>query len=218
MNWNQLREMDRLYLHRFSSTGKHLAFILCLLCLASSTLPNGQAEPLAEQQATNWIWVGPREGTHANILFKRQFSVSHDQTTANLKFAPCFACLRVKVDGILVGIASPYQGMKEIELGHSLSAGSHALTVEAMGVEGPSAFFIELMLANSGHASTIIRSNTNWTASSRSTSNQARLCCSKFCVEHLRGRDDSSPAGGRNCERAPGDDCRSTTVRRRGGC
>jgi putative heme-binding domain-containing protein len=174
MNWNQLREMDRLYLHRFSSTGKHLAFILCLLCLASSTLPNGQAEPLAEQQATNWIWVGPREGTHANILFKRQFSVSHDQTTANLKFAPCFACLRVKVDGILVGIASPYQGMKEIELGHSLSAGSHALTVEAMGVEGPSAFFIELMLANSGHASTIIRSNTNWTASSRSTSNQAQ--------------------------------------------
>jgi len=174
MNRNHLPEVDNRYLTRFSFSRKCIASILCLLWLVSETLLPGLAETLAEQQATNWIWVSPTKSASENLVFKKQFLVPHGRTTAKLKFSPCFACLRVKIDGILVGIASPYQEMKEIELDLPLSAGRHALTVEAVGVDGPSAFFIELILANSGHPTTTIRSNANWTATSNSPSPRAQ--------------------------------------------
>ncbi|MCP4778748.1 MAG: hypothetical protein GY880_31415, partial [Planctomycetaceae bacterium] len=143
MNRNHLTQIDKRYLARFSSSVRYTAMILCLFCLVFGTLVTGHAETLDKQQATNWIWGNPSNSARKGLLFTKQFLVAHDRTTAKLKFSPCFACLRVKVDGILAGTASPYEGMKEIELDHSLSVGRHELTVEAVGVEGPSAFFIE---------------------------------------------------------------------------
>ena len=174
MNRNHLTQIDKRDLPRFSSSGRYIAMNLCLFFLVFGTLLTGHAETLDKQQATNWIWVNHSNSARKGLLFTKQFLVAHDRTTAKLKFSPCFACLRVKVDGILAGIASPYGGMKEIKLDHSLSVGRHELTVEAVGVEGPSAFFIELILANSGHPSTTIRSNTNWTVTSNSTSDRAQ--------------------------------------------
>jgi putative heme-binding domain-containing protein len=126
------------------------------------------------QPATCWIWANGNPPSGQKLLFKKLFQVQHDGTTAKLKFSPCYAHLRIKMDGAIIGIASPYQETKEIDLQHSLSAGSHSLTVEALGTAGPSAFFAELTLANRNHPNKIIRTNPNWVATSITTLNPAQ--------------------------------------------
>ena len=159
-----------------------LAFSVCLFWLTSGpfvpeklvswVLSTASGQTTGDEPSTDWIWVHPNSDTQKKILFKKQFQVDKDQTNGKLRFSPCYASLRVKIDGVLVDTASPYQGINETELAQPLSSGSHSLTVEAVGVDGPSAFFIELILANRGHAIKIIRSNTNWKASSSSISTQ----------------------------------------------
>ncbi|MDB4644700.1 c-type cytochrome [Rubripirellula sp.] len=153
---------------------KFLALLLCLLCTLSGTFTIADAER-PKQQKTCWIWAQAKQekqAIHDEILFKKEFQVPHDQTTASLKFSPCFSHLRIKIDGILIGSASPYQGMKEAQLQHHLSAGSHSLTVEAVGVDGPSAFFTELTLTNRAHPNKIIHSDSDWLPTRTSTSHQ----------------------------------------------
>ncbi len=191
MNRNIFRQINHHYLRRVLTFRKHIALSLGLFFLICGNFRTGHAETVADQQNTHWIWGKSDETVHDNILFKKQFRVAHNQTTAKLKFSPCFAYLCVKVDGILVGIASPYQVMQEIELEHSLSVGMHTLTVEAVGVDGPSAFFVELILANSEPPSTIIRSNANWTATTNFTSNQAQQ--SHTTVVNLGPIEDAFP-------------------------
>ena len=173
MSRDHSQETEKHLRVNFSFTRKCMVLILALPGFVAQSLPSANAETSTEDRTSNWIWVSPNQNAQKNLLFETQFQVDHDQTTAKLKFSPCFAYLQVKVDGILVGVADPYQGMKELELHHSLSTGSHSLTVQAVAVDGPSAFFIELVLANKTHPSRIIRGNTNWTATSNSASNQA---------------------------------------------
>lgn len=147
------------------------------LIIGSATLATAFAEPLAEQQATDWIWISPRplqEDSHRQIFFEKRFHVDHNGTTAQLRYAPCFAFLRVKLDGILIGTASPFSGMQETQFEQSLSEGSHSLTVEAVGIDGPSAFFTELALVKTGHPRRIIASSPSWNASSQPPSSQTQ--------------------------------------------
>ena len=174
MNRDHLQQPEKHPPAYFSSISKCIALSIGLLCLVEQSLSHANAETSTEQQSHNWIWVRSHQGAHETLLFKKRFQVDHARTTAKLKFAPCYASLRIKIDGTLIGVASPYQAMQEITLHHPLSTGSHSLTVEAVGVDGPSAFFIELMLANNVHPSMIIKGNTNWTATRSSSSNQTQ--------------------------------------------
>ena len=157
-----------------------LAFSVCLFGLTfgplvpwklvSQVLSTASGQTPGDEPSTDWIWVHPSSDTQKKIVFEKQFQIDNEQTNGKLRFSPCYASLRVKIDGVLVDTASPYQGIKQTELAQPLSSGSHSLTVEAVGVDGPSAFFIELMLVNRTHPIRIIRSNTNWKASSISIS------------------------------------------------
>ena len=118
-----------------------------------------------EKQKPNWIWAEGKQRQHTPVLFEKKFQLRHQGTTALLKFSPCYSNLQISIDGALIANATAYQGMQEIKLGQPLAAGSHSMTVRAVGIDGPSAFFTELTLAHRNHPTRIISTGSDWRAS-----------------------------------------------------
>ncbi len=80
------------------------------------------------------------------MRFARSFQTDSIPTFAQLRFAPVSANLRISIDGQVVASAEPYDPIQTVEIERPLNPGSHVINVDARGVEGPSAFFLQLDL------------------------------------------------------------------------
>ena len=149
--------------HSFTGTFAFLLSVLFSWCDLSGMIPHAQGQNRTRQTTTNWIWASAQPGEHATFEFTKSFRVENDGTMAELCFSPCFSELQITLDGRRVGNASAYQGVTKTTIQQPLNAGIHHLTVHAIGVEGPSAFFAELMLNHRDQVKKI-RTGHDWLA------------------------------------------------------
>jgi len=131
-----------------------LFFLLLILHLQVNARP-------AFGEETCWIWTDNPQAQES-LLFGHTFQLDQVSSGAKLRFAPCFTHLTVRLDGNVVGIATAYQTVTEIDLPDRLAAGEHLLSVEARGVDGPSAFFVELAVTHPNQSDSLIRSGGHW--------------------------------------------------------
>ena len=128
--------------------------------------------PVSETEQTCWIWTGKPQQDEKHLLFRRQINLKQAGSGARLRFAPCFTHLTVRLNGNVIGIATPYQTLTEIDLPDRIAPGKHSLSVEAIGVDGPSAFFIELAIARPNQPDLLVRSDAQWTQTTQQYADQ----------------------------------------------
>jgi len=111
-----------------------------------------------------WIWRTVHEATNDLGRFTKPFQIDSTPSSAQLCCASICARLRVLLDGKALVEAEPYDAFQTIPIA-SLQAGDHELVVEAEGVTGPSAFFLQLDLTFDDETHTSIISDSHWRVS-----------------------------------------------------
>ena len=150
--------------HRFHPRNPSRPELICLFFLTLILPLHANELPAVGTGQTCWIWTDnpPQGDEQSRLLFRRQFHLEQAGNAANLRFAPCFSHLTVRLNGHVIGTTTAYQSLTEIDLPHHIAAGEHLLTVEAIGVDGPSAFFVEFTIACPNQPDLLIRSDGHW--------------------------------------------------------
>ncbi len=100
----------------------------------------------AAEPRPSWIWERSEEPSSQPVEFTRTFTTDSIPTSTQLRFAPASANLKISLDGQIVAAAEPYDPIQTVEIERPLNPGTHVISVDAVGVEGPSAFFLQLDL------------------------------------------------------------------------
>lgn len=116
----------------------------------------------AVEPKTSWIWNGSNVRSRQPIQFSRTFELAWQPTSVRLRFAPASARLTVLVDNVVVASAEAYSPIQSIELGRRLEVGTHTVTVRGEGVQGPSAFFLQLEMADGDGRRSRVVSDRSW--------------------------------------------------------
>ncbi len=119
----------------------------------------------AAEPHPSWIWEQAEESSSEPIRFTRSFKTDSIPSSAELRFAPVSANLRISIDGQVVASAEPYDPIQTVEIERRLNPGSHVINVEARSVEGPSAFFLQLDLKYEDQTHESIVSDQAWRVS-----------------------------------------------------
>lgn len=128
-------------------------FVLAIFALASGVV---RAEPPC------WIWAPEPAEADSTIKLSKTFRVAADTNSVRLRFATAYAQLTVLLDGNVIAVAEPYAPLRSIEVDSRLECGDHELLVQAKGVTGPSAFFLQLDLKFDNGNTESILSNSTW--------------------------------------------------------
>ena len=109
-----------------------------------------------------WIWGANQEATEGPLRFTKSFHTTSPGSSSRLRFAPAFARLTISLDGKDLAVCEPDEAIQTLELDRPLSAGDHEIAVEATGVTGPSAFFLQWELQWEDATRTAIVSDSSW--------------------------------------------------------
>ena len=96
------------------------------------------------------------------VRLSKGFQTVSPSKRVRLTFAPTCASLNVFLDDQLVASAEPYAPIQNVELTMQLRPGSHRISVQAVGVPGPSAFYLDLDLEFADGVRTAVFSDGSW--------------------------------------------------------
>lgn len=109
-----------------------------------------------------WIW-GPGHGTaDVPVRVAKTFQTESSTSSVQLRFVPTSASLAVLLDGKVMATAEPYDAIQTVWIEPQLTGGDHEIVVEATGVPGPSAFFLQLDLEFENITRHSIVSDSSW--------------------------------------------------------
>ncbi len=133
------------------------ALLLAALSVASPLL---RAEP----PAPDWIWKkGSDRMGRETFGISRSFVVEAKPKRAVLRATADFAGLRITLNGAAVLALDPYDPTSEVEVTRWLVSGENALSLEADGVDGPSAVGATLEITmDQGGTFPAVRSEATW--------------------------------------------------------
>jgi putative heme-binding domain-containing protein len=120
------------------------------------------AGAMAAEPHPSWIWAGDRQSSNQRVRLTRVFQTSSTATTAVVRFAPISAKLTIFLDGEVIATALPYDKIQTIEVEKRLLGGDHQIVVDATGIVGPSAFFLDLGLRFADGSGQSIVSDGAW--------------------------------------------------------
>ena len=114
-----------------------------------------------------WIWGPAQLPANSSRRFVKTFHAHWKPVGARLRFAPISTRLAISLDGNTIATSEPYGPIQTLELASRIAPGDHELVVDADGVVGPSAFFLELELESADATRDIVVTGPDWQMADR---------------------------------------------------
>lgn len=115
----------------------------------------------AQESSPCWIWEAETNSSDM-VRFERMFQTTSPTTAIRFRCAPAYAELTVMLDGKIIAVAVPNDPIQEIAVESRLPAGEHSIKVQAKGVDGPSAFFVQFDFEFQDATRKTIVSDSTW--------------------------------------------------------
>ena len=116
---------------------------------------------LAIAKQPQWIWV-ETEVKNQKAIFKTTFDVKSEVTAAWLSCVGESTHLSIDLDGTDICSLEAYDPMVRIDVTESIRQGKQTIKARCNGVEGPSAFFVQLTLKTRDGLRQIITTDNSW--------------------------------------------------------
>lgn len=128
-------------------------FAALSICLSCSVLAADDAE---------WIWSQHERQPGTSAEFQKSFSVGLPVTSAVLRGATSSTGLDVSLNGSRLMEVESYDPLFQVDVTDRLKIGEQNLTVRAVSVPGPAAFFLRMDLTFADGTSQSVVTDTTW--------------------------------------------------------